>query len=47
MLTDAQSYILLSYNLAIWPGIAIFLVVFGFNVLGDGVRDSLDPRFSP
>ncbi len=47
MLTDAQSYIFLDYNLAIWPGLAIFLVVFGFNVLGDGVRDSLDPRFSP
>lgn len=47
MLTDAQSYMFLDYNLAIWPGLAIFLVVFGFNVLGDGVRDSLDPRFSP
>lgn len=47
MLTDAQAYIFLDYNLAIWPGLAIFLVVFGFNVLGDGVRDSLDPRFSP
>jgi ABC-type dipeptide/oligopeptide/nickel transport system permease subunit len=47
MLTDAQSYMFLDQNLAIWPGLAIFLVVFGFNVLGDGVRDSLDPRFSP
>lgn len=47
MLTDAQSYMFIDYNLAIWPGLAIFLVVFGFNVLGDGVRDSLDPRFSP
>jgi ABC-type dipeptide/oligopeptide/nickel transport system permease subunit len=47
MLADAQSYMFIDYNLAIWPGLAIFLVVFGFNVLGDGVRDSLDPRFSP
>jgi peptide/nickel transport system permease protein len=47
MLTEAQAYIFTNYNLAIWPGIAIFLVVFGFNVLGDGIRDSLDPRFSP
>jgi peptide/nickel transport system permease protein len=47
MLTDAQSYMFLDTNLAIWPGLAIFVVVFGFNVLGDGVRDSLDPRFSP
>ena len=27
-----------------WPGIAIFLVVIGFNLLGDGLRDALDPR---
>ncbi|HYM14269.1 MAG TPA: ABC transporter permease [Dehalococcoidia bacterium] len=30
--------------LAFWPGFAIFLVVFGFNVLGDALRDVLDPR---
>jgi peptide/nickel transport system permease protein len=29
--------------LAIWPGLAIMAVVFGFNVLGDGLRDALDP----
>ncbi|MGO7206562.1 ABC transporter permease, partial [Rhizobium ruizarguesonis] len=27
-----------------WPGAAIFLVVIGFNLLGDGLRDALDPR---
>ena len=27
-----------------WPGISIFLVVLGFNLLGDGLRDALDPR---
>ena len=26
-----------------WPGVAIFLVVIGFNLLGDGLRDALDP----
>jgi peptide/nickel transport system permease protein len=30
--------------LAFWPGFAIFLVVFGFNVFGDALRDVLDPR---
>jgi peptide/nickel transport system permease protein len=30
--------------MAIWPGTAIFLVVIGFNLMGDGLRDALDPR---
>jgi peptide/nickel transport system permease protein len=30
--------------LAVWPGLAIMAAVFGFNVLGDGLRDTLDPR---
>jgi len=30
--------------LAIWPGLAIMLAVYGFNMLGDGLRDALDPR---
>jgi peptide/nickel transport system permease protein len=30
--------------LAVWPGLAISLAVFGFNMLGDGLRDVLDPR---
>jgi peptide/nickel transport system permease protein len=30
--------------MAFYPGIAIFLVVLGFNLLGDGLRDALDPR---
>jgi peptide/nickel transport system permease protein len=29
---------------AIWPGLAIALVVYGFNMLGDALRDVLDPR---
>jgi len=32
--------------MAMWPGAAIFLVVIGFNLLGDGLRDALDPRES-
>jgi peptide/nickel transport system permease protein len=32
--------------MAWWPGAAIFLVVLGFNLLGAGLRDALDPRES-
>ena len=44
MLNDAQSYLSRSGLLALWPGIAIALSVLGFNLLGDGLRDVLDPR---
>jgi peptide/nickel transport system permease protein len=30
--------------MAVWPGLAIFLTVLSFNLLGDGLRDALDPR---
>ena len=33
-----------SSPVAIWPGLAIFVLVLAFNVLGDGLRDALDPR---
>jgi peptide/nickel transport system permease protein len=39
-----RAYLLQSPWLSIWPGLAISLVVFGFNVLGDALRDVLDPR---
>ncbi len=39
-----QRYLLMYPLLAIAPGIAIMLVVFGFNMVGDGLRDALDPR---
>jgi peptide/nickel transport system permease protein len=39
-----QKYLLLHPLLSIAPGIAIMLVVFGFNMVGDGLRDALDPR---
>jgi peptide/nickel transport system permease protein len=31
---------------AVAPGVAIFLAVLGYNLLGDGIRDGLDPRSS-
>jgi peptide/nickel transport system permease protein len=30
--------------MAVWPGLAIFLLVLSFNLVGDGLRDALDPR---
>jgi peptide/nickel transport system permease protein len=45
MLSGAgRQYFLVAPWLAIWPGLAISLVVFGFNMLGDALRDVLDPR---
>jgi peptide/nickel transport system permease protein len=47
MLNDAQSYLSQSPLLALWPGVAIALSVLGFNLLGDGLRDLLDPKLQP
>jgi len=44
MISDGYKYILSNPALAISPGVAIMLVVFGFNMMGDGLRDALDPR---
>jgi peptide/nickel transport system permease protein len=44
MLNSAQRFIDSAPWLAIFPGLAIFLVVLAFNLLGDGLRDALDPR---
>jgi len=44
MLHIAQGYLSTNPMLALWPGLAIFVVVLGFNLLGDGIREVLDPR---
>lgn len=44
MLNEAQTYLKVQPLLAIFPGLAIALAVFGFNMLGDGLRDLLDPQ---
>ncbi len=44
MLNVAKNFLSQAPWMAMWPGIAIFLVVIGFNMLGDGLRDALDPR---
>lgn len=44
MLTDSQQMLRITPWAAVFPGLAIFLAVLGFNLLGDGLRDSLDPH---
>jgi peptide/nickel transport system permease protein len=44
MLNAAQRFLVNAPWLAIWPGLAIFLTVLSFNLVGDGLRDALDPR---
>ena len=45
MLGSARSYLFHAPHVATFPGIAIFFAVISFNLLGDGLRDALDPRF--
>ena len=44
MLASSRQYINVAPHVAAFPGLAIFLTVLGFNLLGDGLRDALDPR---
>jgi peptide/nickel transport system permease protein len=44
MLNTAKNYVENAPWMAVWPGVSIFLLVLSFNLLGDGLRDALDPR---
>ncbi|MCK0168181.1 ABC transporter permease [Jannaschia sp. S6380] len=44
MLNTAKNFLNQAPWMALWPGVSIFFVVLGFNLLGDGLRDALDPR---
>ncbi|MFD2741510.1 ABC transporter permease [Sulfitobacter aestuarii] len=44
MLADAQTMVSIAPHLALMPGLAIILTVLGLNLMGDGLRDHLDPR---
>ena len=44
MLNTAKNFLNQAPWMAMWPGLSIFFVVLGFNLLGDGLRDALDPR---
>ena len=46
MLSEAQTLMFQQPLLAVWPGLAIALAVLGLNLLGDGLRDLLDPRLA-
>ncbi len=45
MLADGQSFLASASWVAVFPGLALLLAVLGVNLLGDGLRDLLDPRF--
>ena len=44
MVADGRDVIITAWWVALWPGLAIMLTVFGFNLLGDWLRDRLDPK---
>jgi peptide/nickel transport system permease protein len=46
MLNEAQTFLFIAPRLAVYPGLAIVLAVLGLNLLGDGLRDRLDPRLN-
>jgi peptide/nickel transport system permease protein len=46
MLNDGKNHLLDAPHLTIFPGLAIFISVLAFNLLGDALRDKLDPRFT-
>ena len=46
MIADAVKFLRQSPHMALFPGLAIVLTVIGFNLLGDGLRDALDPTLS-
>jgi len=45
MLFEAQTMISIAPHMALFPGLAIVITVLGLNLLGDGLRDVLDPKF--
>ncbi|MDO5417726.1 MAG: ABC transporter permease subunit [Lachnospiraceae bacterium] len=46
LLSNGRNYMLTSLHATLFPGLAIFLTVLSFNILGDGLRDALDPKLS-
>ena len=44
MISDARNYLRQKGELALYPGLCIMVCVLAFNILGDGLRDALDPR---
>jgi ABC-type dipeptide/oligopeptide/nickel transport system permease subunit len=46
MLQKGRTYIFSAPHIVVFPGLATMLVVLGFSLLGDGLRDALDPRLA-
>ena len=46
LLSNGRNYMLTAFHTTLFPGIAIFLTVLSFNLLGDGLRDALDPKLT-
>ncbi|WP_058364883.1 ABC transporter permease [Haloparvum sedimenti] len=46
MLSVSRGYMLPAPTFSVWPGLAILITVVGFNILGDGLQDALDPRIN-
>jgi peptide/nickel transport system permease protein len=44
MLAEGRGYLQKAPHIAMFPGLAIMIVVLAFNLLGDGLRDALDPK---
>ena len=44
MVSSGRDFLLVAPHIATMPGLAIMVAVLGFNLLGDGLRDALDPR---
>ncbi|MBE0617639.1 MAG: ABC transporter permease, partial [Proteobacteria bacterium] len=47
MLAQARDNLQSGWWVAVFPGLAIFAAVLGYNLLGEGLRDALDPRLEP
>lgn len=46
LLSNGRNYMMSSWHITMFPGLAIFLTVLSFNLLGDGLRDTLDPKLT-
>ncbi|WP_312428904.1 ABC transporter permease subunit [Lacrimispora sp.] len=46
LLSNGRTYMMTSVHTTLFPGLAIFLTVLSFNILGDGLRDALDPKLT-
>ena len=44
MIFDSQGFVTMAWWMAVFPGVAIFVIVLAFNLFGDGLRDVLDPK---